>query len=210
MLMTNSDIIAIIAIVVSGITSISALAASFYINRANNKAKLTEIAFQKRMDVFAKIVELIADAEKERVNAIGLRNKFKEMMKELEYEDENKIAYSFDEDFDDDYYIEKQSSPDYYWHQDDVDIYDLTRLIQEFLGAVNVFYDKIRVLRDEYTKCRIFIPKSINIEINNYLNQYRLSEVLHHRNVSRITDDVLSKSPNTKVIPHMQKFIGLE
>ena len=48
--MTNSDIIAIVAIVVSGIISLATLIASYYTNRTNNKAKLTEMAFDKRLD----------------------------------------------------------------------------------------------------------------------------------------------------------------
>jgi len=56
--MTDENIIAITAVIVSGVISLATLTASFYTNRANNKAALNQIAFtswwsKKSRSVFA-------------------------------------------------------------------------------------------------------------------------------------------------------------
>jgi hypothetical protein len=48
--MTDENIIAIVAIVVSGVVSVATLFSSYYTNRANNRAKLREMVHEKRLD----------------------------------------------------------------------------------------------------------------------------------------------------------------
>src|SRR6266511_4355627 len=55
--MTNSDIIAIIALVVSGITSLATVVSSVLNNRANIIAKRDEMAFTEQIKAFTLLVE---------------------------------------------------------------------------------------------------------------------------------------------------------
>jgi hypothetical protein len=64
--MNNSDIIAVIAIVVSGIISVTTIISSFLINRANISAKRDEMAFTEQLKAFASITEQITDIEYQR------------------------------------------------------------------------------------------------------------------------------------------------
>lgn len=61
--MTNSDIIAIVAISVSGLVSIITLVATFYTNRANNRAKLQELAFERRIEAFSETVRMFGQVK---------------------------------------------------------------------------------------------------------------------------------------------------
>ncbi len=57
--MTNSDIIAITAIIVSGIISLATLIASYYTNRANYNAELRKIAYEKQIVALQELFILI-------------------------------------------------------------------------------------------------------------------------------------------------------
>lgn len=57
--MNNSEITAIVAIVVSGLTSIITMVVGYLQNKANNRAKLSEIAFEKRLEAFREIYEAV-------------------------------------------------------------------------------------------------------------------------------------------------------
>lgn len=50
--MNNSEIIAIVAIVASALTSIITVLVGYFQNKSNNRAKLSEIAFEKRLEAF--------------------------------------------------------------------------------------------------------------------------------------------------------------
>jgi len=62
--MTSSDIIAITAISVSGIVSIITLLANFLINRANIKAKRSEMAFEKRLGSFRSVYDTMSSVKR--------------------------------------------------------------------------------------------------------------------------------------------------
>lgn len=64
--MTNSDIIAIIAIAATVIVAITGGIFSYLANRANNRAKLQEMAFDRQLNAFSRITELIGELENER------------------------------------------------------------------------------------------------------------------------------------------------
>jgi hypothetical protein len=55
--MNSSDIIAIIAITTSAIMSIAVALIGYFTNKANIRAKRSEIALEKRLDAFREIVE---------------------------------------------------------------------------------------------------------------------------------------------------------
>lgn len=59
--MTNSDIIAIVAIVVSGIVSVATLLATFLTTRMNHKAELRKIAYEKQIEALREVYESLAD-----------------------------------------------------------------------------------------------------------------------------------------------------
>jgi len=57
--MTASDIIAIVAIVISAIVSVASAIISYMNNKNNIEAKRSEIAFEKRLEAFSGIVKEI-------------------------------------------------------------------------------------------------------------------------------------------------------
>jgi hypothetical protein len=61
--MTSSDIIAIIAIIVSAIVSITSVIISYKNNLLAIEARRSELAFEKRLSAFTKITEQIAKME---------------------------------------------------------------------------------------------------------------------------------------------------
>jgi hypothetical protein len=59
---STSDIIALVAVIVSGITTITTIVFGYYTNRSNNRAKLREIAFEKRLDAFQNLFKALSIA----------------------------------------------------------------------------------------------------------------------------------------------------
>jgi len=57
--MASSDIIAIVAIVISAIVTTVSITISYKMNKENIKSKLTEIAFDKRLEAYREIMEKI-------------------------------------------------------------------------------------------------------------------------------------------------------
>src|SRR6266487_5484786 len=67
-MMNNSDIIAIVAIVVSGVVTVAAIISNIFTNRANIVAKRKEMAFAEQLKVFSSLVEKVTDIELQRSN----------------------------------------------------------------------------------------------------------------------------------------------
>jgi hypothetical protein len=175
--MTGENMIAIVAIVVSGIISLSTLIASFYTNRANNKAKLVEIAYQKRLEAFSKIVETITEIEEIRSSVIGFRMTVQNFMDEQGCDSEDEV-------------------------EDD--------LMSMLCHTAEKFIFRLVDLRSDWSKYSIYLPSDISEEVLKYINTYRRAGLVARHNVIKITDDIISKPPNSKIIPAMQKFIGLQ
>ena len=55
--MSNSDIIALIAVLTSAIIAVTTSLVSYFINKSNLQAKRSEIAFEKRLEAFREIVD---------------------------------------------------------------------------------------------------------------------------------------------------------
>jgi len=70
---TNVDIIAIIAIVVSGVISIATIISNFLINRANILAKRDEMAFTEQLKAFSSIIVQVTEIEYQRKSLGDLR-----------------------------------------------------------------------------------------------------------------------------------------
>jgi len=66
--MTNTDIVALIAIIVSGTISVVSIISSILINRANILAKRHEMTFSEQIKAFSSIVEQVTDIEYQRNN----------------------------------------------------------------------------------------------------------------------------------------------
>lgn len=64
--MTNSDIIAIIAIVVSGVTSVVTLIVGYLTTRASHRVDLNKIAYEKRLQAFSDIYSSITELNRKR------------------------------------------------------------------------------------------------------------------------------------------------
>jgi len=76
--MTDENIIAIVAIIISGIVSVVTLVATIYTTRMNHKAELRKMAFEKRIDSFSYIVEIITDMEHKRETLVEIAKILKE------------------------------------------------------------------------------------------------------------------------------------
>jgi hypothetical protein len=57
--MNNSDIIALAAIIMSAIISVTSTVAAYFINKSNIQAKRSEIALEKRLEAFREVIEKI-------------------------------------------------------------------------------------------------------------------------------------------------------
>ena len=55
--MNNSDIIALVAIILSAIISVTTSLVSYFMNKTNIQAKRSEIAFERRLEAFREIAE---------------------------------------------------------------------------------------------------------------------------------------------------------
>ena len=70
--MTSSDIIAIIAIVLSAIVSVVSGFISYKTNKMNITAKRMEIAYQRRLDAFSKMISSMGEFRASLVDAVGI------------------------------------------------------------------------------------------------------------------------------------------
>jgi heme/copper-type cytochrome/quinol oxidase subunit 2 len=57
---TDENTIAIVAIVVSGVISLATLIASFYTNRANHRAELKKIAYERQIEALREVYETLS------------------------------------------------------------------------------------------------------------------------------------------------------
>lgn len=73
--MTPSDIIAIIAIVLSAIVSVVSGYISYKTNKMNITAKRLEIAYQRRLDSFSKMISAMGEFRASLVDAVGIIQK---------------------------------------------------------------------------------------------------------------------------------------
>ena len=73
--MTPSDIIAIIAIVLSAIVSVVSGYISYKTNKMNITAKRLEIAYQRRLDSFSKMISAMGEFQASLVDAVGIIQK---------------------------------------------------------------------------------------------------------------------------------------
>jgi len=64
---TTSDIIALVAVVVSGIVSVATIISNVSINRTNIAAKRDEIAFAEQLKAFSTLVTQITEMEQQRI-----------------------------------------------------------------------------------------------------------------------------------------------
>lgn len=89
---TTSDIIAIVAILVSGIISLTTIISNVLINHASISAKRDEMAFTEQLKAFSSIVEQVTDIEYQRNSLRDLPLRERESITKQVQEIDDKIS----------------------------------------------------------------------------------------------------------------------
>lgn len=94
---STSDIIALVAVIVSGITSVTTVVFGYYTNKSSNRAKLSEIAFEKRLEAFRNVFEAISIANNKIQRYVLFRSIFPSKQDMVTGKESGKGMYSKDD-----------------------------------------------------------------------------------------------------------------